>query len=200
MRRGFTLLEVVLAIGVLAIGLVAAIALFGSASNLTRENADAEAASRVADGLQVKLKSEGFAAVAARLKSSTPGGHQLLAEDAAAGGHAGKSDPQILFASRDGLKVGGDDDAVWRSAETGMNPDREKFFEIALIRNEALSPVGSEADLASPYIAYIARLRWPAFLPDRGAGAIEIGANPARAVKFDHSQQRVMFFAGVVPR
>ena len=200
LRRGFTLLEVVLAIGVFAIGLVAVMALFAPVVKSTGESADLEAAARVGEALAWKLKSEPLAVVAERLKNSTAGGHQLLSEDGDPDAHPGRSDRQILFASRDGFKIGSYDDPVWREAEAGVSSDREKFFEIALIRNEALSPVGSEGDLESPYLAYTARVRWPAFVPDRGSGAIEIGVNPARVLKYDHSQQRVMFFAGAVAR
>lgn len=200
MRRAFTLLEVVVAVGVFAIGMVAVIGLFTPVAKSVGDNADAEAAARVADALTLKLKSQPLLVVAGLLKNSKAGGHQLTDADADPNAHPITTDPQIVFASRDGLKIGGYTDPVWIDATTRRNSDREKFFEIALIRNETLSPVGSETDPASPYLAYTARLRWPAFLPDTGTAAIQVGSNPAAAVRFDHSRKQVLFFAGAVNR
>lgn len=200
MRNGFTLLEVVIAIGVFALGAVAAIGLFVPVAKSAADNADAEAAARAAEAVALYLKSQTIPDVATRLKNSEAGGHQLLREDREPGGHSSRADAQILFANRDGSKVGGYDDAIWRESASGVPSDREKFFEIALIRNEALSPIGSESDLASPYLGYSARVRWPAFVADRGAGAIEIGENASADVRHDHSQQRVFYFSGVIRR
>jgi hypothetical protein len=98
---------------------------------------------------------------------------------------------------------------VWKDAQ-GRNSDREKFFEIALIRNESISPLptapaeGETAvnpDDTAAVLGYIARLRWPAFVPDGTAtGAIQVGANPTATVKFDHSMKQVLFFPGTITR
>src|ERR1700757_4352086 len=54
--RAFTLLEVVIAVGIFAIGMVAVIGLFTPAAKSIGDSADAEAATRVADLLNVKLQ------------------------------------------------------------------------------------------------------------------------------------------------
>jgi hypothetical protein len=145
-----------------------------------------------------------FAAVTALLKkSSAAGGHELTADNARADYDIAR-DPQLLFANRDGTKIGTfADTTVWGTP----NSNREKFFEIALIRNETLSPPADPAadppanpDATAAFIAYTARIRWPAFVALSGAGAQQVGANPAGAVRFDHSSKLSLFVAGAVKR
>ena len=109
-------------------------------------------------------------------------------------------DVQLLFANRDGTKLGAYNDAVWQDPTTKRNSDREKFFEIALIRNESISPNDAATDASANVLAYTARIRWPAFVADTGTGAIQVGSNPTAGVRFDQSQKQVLFFTGVVTR
>ena len=207
----FSLLEVVVAVGVFAIGIVAILALFAPAAKSVSANAEAEAAAAVAQALAADLQrrvvladAEPFAAITALLKKSTAaGGHELTADNARADYDIAR-DPQLLFANRDGTKIGTfADTTVWGTP----NSPREKFFEIALIRNETLSPPGDPAadppvnpDATAAFIAYTARIRWPAFVALSGAGAQQVGANPAGAVRFDHSSKLSLFVAGAVKR
>jgi len=136
-------------------------------------------------------------------KSTAAGGHELTNDNARADYDIAR-DPQLLFANRDGTKIGTfADTTVWGTP----NSNREKFFEIALIRNETLSPPGDPAadppvnpDATAAFIAYTARIRWPAFVALSGAGAQQVGANPAGAVRFDHSSKLSLFVAGAVKR
>ena len=206
----FSLLEVVVAVGVFAIGIVAILALFAPAAKSVSANAEAEAAAAVAQALAADLQrrvvpadADPFAAVTALLKKSIAGGHELTADNARADYDIAR-DPQLLFANRDGTKIGTfADTTVWGTP----NSNREKFFEIALIRNETLSPPADPAadppvnpDAAAAFIAYTARIRWPAFVALSGAGAQQVGANPAGAVRFDHSSKLSLFVAGAVKR
>jgi type II secretory pathway pseudopilin PulG len=207
----FSLLEVVVAVGVFAIGIVAILALFAPAAKSVSANAEAEAAAAVAQALAADLQRrvvsadpDPFAAVTALLKKSTAaGGHELTADNARADYDIAR-DPQLLFANRDGTKIGTfADTTVWGTP----NSNREKFFEIALIRNETLSPPADPAadppvnpDATAAFIAYTARIRWPAFVALSGAGAQQVGANPAGAVRFDHSSKLSLFVAGAVQR
>lgn len=207
----FSLLEVVVAVGIFAIGIVAILALFAPAAKSVSANAEAEAAAAVAQALAADLQRrvapadpDPFAAVTALLKKSTAaGGHELTADNARADYDIAR-DPQLLFANRDGTKIGTfADTTVWGTP----NSNREKFFEIALIRNETLSPPADPAadplvnpDATAAFIAYTARIRWPAFVALSGAGAQQVGANPAGAVRFDHSSKLSLFVAGAVQR
>jgi type II secretory pathway pseudopilin PulG len=210
----FSLLEVVVAVGVFAIGIVAILALFAPAAKSVSANAEAEAAAAVAQALAADLQrrvvpadAEPFAAVTALLKKSTAaGGHELTADNARADYDIAR-DPQLLFANRDGTKIGTFADTVW-VRRTPDDPDLnwEKFFEIALIRNETLSPADPAADppvnpdANAAFIAYTVRIRWPAFVALPGRGSQQVGANPAGAVRFDHSSKLSLFVAGAVKR
>ena len=207
----FTLLEVVVAIGIFAIGMVAVIGLFSPVAKSVGDLADAEAATHVAELLSAQLQaqevvalanSSPFSSLVARLKVTTGKTHQLTDADAKTD-YDIAADPQLLFASHDGTKIGAYGDAAVWGIDSGTRKisDRDKFFEIALIRNETLSPNDPTADAAAPLLGYTARLRWPAFIAlAGGTGSIEVGSNPTAPVKFDYSQKRVLFFAGSVTR
>ena len=210
-RGAFSLIEVVVAIGIFALGMVAVMGLFTPVARSVSTSADAEVAARVADALRLKLQSLPLETVAALLKQSTSTGHQLADNDAKPD-YDMTRDAQVLFASRDGAKIGGYADPIWLDPTTRRNSDREKFFEIALIRNETISPkptsttdasgatVTTQPDATAAMLAYTARLRFPAFVPDTGTGAIQIGANPSSGVRFDQSRKQVLYFAGSVLR
>lgn len=197
--KAFTLLEVVVAIGIFAVGMVAVIGLFSPVAKSVGDSADAEAATRVADLLTVKLQTLGIDAVAPKLKVKTgTAAHELTTADATVNYDVTK-DPKLLFASRDGTKIG-----FYNETATWPNGDRDKFFEIALIRNEAISPLSSDptGDALLPVLAYTVRVRWPAFVPLAGStGAVQPAqAAAAATVPFDHSQKQVLFFSGAVTR
>jgi prepilin-type N-terminal cleavage/methylation domain-containing protein len=210
-RRAFTLLEVVVAIGIFAISMVAVIGLFGPVAKSVGDLTDAEAAARVAELLTVQLQSQEsvdlaaatpFKSLVARLKVATAKSHQLTDADNSTS-YDIVADPQLLFASRDGTKVGAYGDATVWGLDTGTRQvsNRDKFFEIALIRNETLSPNTPALDAAAPLLAYTARVRWPAFIAlAGGTGSIQVGSNPTATVKFDNSQKHSLFFTGTVTR
>lgn len=208
--RAFSLLEVVVAIGIFAVGMLAVVGLFSPVAKSVVTSADAEAAARVADALRVKLQALPPADVIARLKRSNGTRHELTDADQR-NDYDPKADVQVLFANRDGSKIGAYNDLIWGNRTVTFNPDREKFYEIALIRNETLTPLTPPAeegateappnpDDTAYLIAYTARLRWPAFLPEGGVNAIQVGSNPTGTVRFDHSQKQVMFFTGSITR
>ena len=211
----FSLLEVVAAIGIFAVGMVAVLGLFTPVAKSVGSLADAEAAANVAALLNSKLQGQPFADVAALLKISTgTNRHQLTDVDATPNSTAAdpRTDVQLLFASRDGLKIGPYDDPIWIDPLTRRPSDVEKYFEIALIRNEALLPLGD--DLADPPTAdpiattlilpYSARIRWPAFVPDAAPAnprrALPAGFSPTGNIRFNNSQKQVLFFSGVLTR
>ncbi len=64
-QRGLSLVEVLVAVGLCAVAVVAAVALFGSAVRATREVGDRRAAVRLGERIDAELRRAGFAAVAA---------------------------------------------------------------------------------------------------------------------------------------
>lgn len=202
--KAFSLLEVVAAIGVFAVGMIAVLGLFTPTAKSVGEIADADASSKVASAVRTKLQSLGPAALVPLLKNAKASGHELTEADARPDYDLTK-DPQLLFVSRDGTKVGLYNDPIWIDPVTRQPSDLEKFFEVALIRNDALSPVAADAAVPPPLLyAYTARVRWPAFVPDSTPGnlrrAVQAGANPTGAVRFDHGLKHVLFFSGTVTR
>lgn len=204
MRRrphAFTLLEVVVAVGVFAVGMVAVIGLLTPVARSVGDSADADAAARVADAVRAKLQTMPWATVAGMLKRTTGSGHELTIADNRSDYDLTK-DAQLLFASRDGTKVGTYGDAtLWLDPVTRRASDREKFFEVALIRNEDLSP-GSEAfpDATAVVLGYTVRIRWPAFIADTATTTVQVGSNPTGSVRFDHSKKQALYFPGAVTR
>ena len=213
-RRGhdaFTLLEVVVAVGIFAVGMVGVVALFTPVARSVSANSDSEAAMRVADALRTRLQAMPLSDLEALLKTSNGVRHALTDADGRSD-YNPAADTQVLFASRDGSRIGLYNDAtVWGPRTPQNNPDRDKFFEIALIRNETLSPLAPPAPedgsppppnptLTAYLLAYTARLRWPAFVRDGATGATQVGSNPGATVRFDHSSKQVMFFTGSVTR
>lgn len=185
--------------------MIAVLGLFTPVAKSVGGITDADASAKVADTLRAKLQSLGPAGVVPLLKNSkSGGGHELTDNDLKTDYDLSK-DAQLLFASRDGTKIGPYNDPVWIDPTTRQPSDAEKFFEIALIRNDTLSPVAAEApDAAAPPLvyAYTARVRWPAYVPDstNARRAVQAGANPTGVVRFDHSLKQVLFFTGTVTR
>lgn len=65
--RGFSLVEVLVAVGICAVAVVAAVALFGPAVRATREVGDRRAAVRLAETVDAELRRGGYALVSAAL-------------------------------------------------------------------------------------------------------------------------------------
>jgi prepilin-type N-terminal cleavage/methylation domain-containing protein len=207
--RAFSLIEVVVAIGIFAVGMVAVIALFAPVAKSVAGASDAEAAAVVAERLHDELArrtlvAQSFAPAIALLKNSTARSHEVTVADNASGAATDpRTDARLLFASRDGTRLGAYGDvATWGSATPN---DAEKFFEITLIRNETLSPLATDTATPPPIVlAYTARIRWPAFVPDNTPTnlrrALPAGYNPTASVVFDHSQQETLNIAGAIKR
>lgn len=208
-RRAFSLIEVVIAIGVFAVGMVAVVALFAPVARSVAGSSDALAAATVAERVRDELTRRAtvagsFAPVVALFKNATAnGGHEVTtADNASSAATDPRRDTRLLFASRDGSKIGGyTDTSVWG---TGQVNDAEKYFEITLIRLDALSPNTTAADAAASTISYTARIRWPAFVPDNAPAnarrALPAGFNATAAVVFDRSQLQAFHVAGSITR
>lgn len=197
--RAFTLIEVVVALAIFTIGMIGVVGLFAPIAKSVTGNSEAEIAARVAGALALRLQAMPFSDVRALLKNATSKGHELTDADAKSDYDISK-DAQLLFANRDGSKIGIYSDSIWIDAATGRNSDREKFFEIALIRNETLSPNDPAGDATTNVLAYTARIRWPAYVPDTGTTAVLVGSNPSGTVRFDYSRKQMLFVAGAVTR
>lgn len=157
---GFSLLEVIVAIGIFGAGIVTLLALFGSVAKSIGANSDVTAAADLGDLLQVHLQSR-----IAVQRSLEPVRSLLQASTAGAAEERGR-----LYASRDGAVIAEDGDPTWAGR------DSEKYFSIALVPVEG---AGADAALLLPYVA---KVRWPAvvrviggeFVPASAASQQEI--------------------------
>lgn len=141
-QRGLSLVEVLVAVGLCAVAVVAAVALFGPAVRATREVGDRRAAVRLGERIDVELRRAGFAAVAA----ATDGSATLR-----------------LLARADGSPIVRLEEAD-NDPSTGTPPGipaAERHFEIAVTR--ALRPASGGS-----CVVLEVRVRWPLALPPDG--------------------------------
>jgi type II secretory pathway pseudopilin PulG len=154
-QRAFSLIEVVIAVGIFAVSIVAVIGLLAPANKSVSEVRDADDTTRVVNAVQSQLQSlaettAGFTQVAGFLQDSAP------ADPANGSSWSGAS--YTLYANRDGSKV-----ALGTNTTVFTQP-AQKYFEIVLIRNTALSLKTS--DTSAGFLAFTMRIRWPAYTAD----------------------------------
>lgn len=181
---------------IFAISMVAVLGLYTPVAQSVTNSSEAEAAARVTDALLSRLQTLPFEEVTALLKTNA----QLQAQDARGNYNPNdRADPRVIFATLGGeAGIYDAERLAWIDSTGRVLPDREKFFEIALVRNDALSPEAND-ELAA-FVAFNCRVRWPVFRPNASGGGIQVGANQAGAVTQDHSRQQVLFFSGALSR
>lgn len=163
--RAFSLVEVVVAVGIFALAVVTVIGLLVPITQSVADVRDTDDATRVVSTIQAELQRLPFLG-AQSIQNALKFASDVAADDSNAT-YDPSADNSILFASRGGDKVGFyNASSVWDpdSSLSSTEEDALKFFEIVLIRNEAISrPVD---DNEAGYLAFTLRLRWPAFRPD----------------------------------
>ena len=201
--RAFSLLEVVAAVAIFAIGMVGVLGLFAPVAKTISTVSDAEAAGRVADAVRARLRALPFDRALALIQEVED--VRKNDADGAYNPNDGTRHPAVLFGKLSG-DVGMYDAAEGRRAWSDSSvpapqrlADSEKFFEIDLVRNEALSP--KDGDATAAMVAFVMRVRWPAFVMTSPTTAVQSGQSPAGgAVPFDHSRKQVLFFTGAIRR
>lgn len=182
---GFSLIEVVVALGILAVGGVLVLGLVTPVTRSVSATIETETAARAAESAVLQLQAMPWAEVDGRLKSEGDFAAQLQSERG--GLYDPLRDAQLLFVSREGGRVVG-----------AEGPDAEKYYELTLVRNERLVPAASAA--TSPVLVFTVRVRWPTLVAT-GAGCVQVGAGGAgEARRFDHSQKETRFFAASLRR
>ena len=203
--HGFSLIEVIAAVVIFAIGMVAMLGLFAPITKSVATVSDSESAARVADAVRARLLALGFDRALTLVQETA-----VVRRKDADGNYNpndGQKYPAVIFGKLSG-DVGiyndtGDSRRDWYDSAV-PTPQRmangDKFFEIDLIRNDALSPKAGDATAAM--VAFNIRVRWPAFLPSSSGVAVQVGANPGGggAVPYDHSKKSVLFFTGSILR
>lgn len=156
--HAFSLVEVVVAVGIFAIAVVSILGLLVPISQSTADIRDTDDATRVATVIQAELQQLGFSAVQSNLWVGVPNDQTFDPTDVS-------SSPKALLASRSGDRIGVYDSNVWKltstGSETSSDANAQKFFEIVLLENTLITPSSDPG-----FLAFTMRLRWPAFLPD----------------------------------
>lgn len=132
-RRGFSLVEVVVAVGVFVAGVVAAVALLTQTTRSASARLERVAALRVAQSVDVLLQTESWADVMNRVNTGTP-----------------------IYADRGGVSI---DLANDMAGQTPLAANA-RFYALILERDETLSPASNDATAA--YLSFRLIVRWPA--------------------------------------
>ena len=183
-RRGFSLIEVVVAVGIFAVAISIVIGLLAPTAKSVAETIDTNTANRVTSAINSKLQSLGYTTVQTKLFTST------FSPDTVA--IAPTPDTKLLFANKAGDKVGDVNDPIWG----GPNNHAEKFFEVMLIRTPSavLSATDSATTTNASFVVFTVRLTWPAYLPDSsGLPTTTVPPTP-------HAQRSVFLFNAAVAR
>ena len=201
--HAFSLIEVIAAVVVFAIGMVAVLGMFAPVTKSVATVGDAEAAARVADAVRARLQALGFNAALPLVQD----GAEVRKKDGdgAYNPNDGSKYPAVLFGTRRG-DIGIYDPAegkkAWydSSVPTAQRlADADKYFEVDLIRNDSLSP--ASADATAALVAFTIRVRWPAFVLTSATTAVQSVQNVAGgAVPFEHGKKQVLFFTGSILR
>jgi type II secretory pathway pseudopilin PulG len=154
-RLGFSLVEVVVSVGIFAVAIVGIIGLFAPTTKTVSAVADSDGSTRALAAIQSYLKE----------KTSTSTGFSdlqtALGDDSNTTGTG-----YVYYVTKGGEKVV---NILTDANPATIIPNNERFFEFSVIRNATLSPV-ADKDTAG-FLALTISLRWPAFTPSAdGAG------------------------------
>jgi hypothetical protein len=178
---GFSLIEVVAALGIFSVAIIMVIAMMTNGLQTETAIIDRSTANRLVGAINTKLASLGYDVVQGtddtnkRLPWVPSTG--LLFDDTqdpnASGIDTTSAGSKVLFANKTGDKVGTYTDPIWGG--TGNN-NAEKYFEVMLVRcsnpGKLLSPdrdpSSPTADtlLAASSVTFYVRVSWPAYSAD----------------------------------
>ncbi|HSI07442.1 MAG: prepilin-type N-terminal cleavage/methylation domain-containing protein [Rariglobus sp.] len=171
-QPGFSLVEVVVAVGIFALAIVGVIGLLGPTTRSVVDVSDSDAATRVVSTIQSALQQ--------RVASSSTGFTTLGSVL-----QVGATPSYDFYATKDGRLVGRATDF----SAAGLT-DSDKFFEFALLRNTSLSGADATGDASAGYLAFTISLRWPAYVSSSSGAATAVSA----------SQKSVMIVPAAVTR
>jgi type II secretory pathway pseudopilin PulG len=147
---GFSLVEVVVAVGIFALAIVGVIGLFAPTSRNVANVADTDSASRMVSSIQSALQQSGYSRIQQELAP--------LAPTSPTSYYSTKSNDGNFYTASGNVvkKIDG-------STADGVSLS-DLFFEFTLLRNTTLSPVSN--DPTAGFLAFTISLKWPAYLPD----------------------------------
>ena len=156
----FSLIEVVVALGIFAIAIVGVLGLLSPTTDLVSDTIDSGIASRLADTVNAEVERAGYDTVRGLLLLGSE-----LDDD-------GRIVANRLLANRAG------DVIASQSQLTGNQSlllQADRFFEVVLVRNEGLSPNTADNDNSAGFLAFSVRVTWPAQVSDgTESGFVEV--------------------------
>jgi len=151
--KAFSLVEVVVAVGIFALAIVAVIGMLVPIGKSVGDVKDGDDASRLAGVIQSSLQEQVY-----RLRTANSATYWSTFAGYLNGG-------TTIYASRDGTKVGlGNNLTLWDTDSSGAISaveDAQKFFEVILQRNTTLSAAGNDA--TAGFLSFVIELRWPGY-------------------------------------
>jgi prepilin-type N-terminal cleavage/methylation domain-containing protein len=200
----FSLIEVIAAVVIFAIGMVAALGIFAPVTKSVANVSDAEIGARVADSVRARLQALPFDRALTLIQEVAD--VRKKDGDGTYNPNDGTKYPAVIFGKLSGdigIYDSGENRKKWYDSSVPtpqVVDDADKYFEVDLIRNETLSP--KSADATAAMVAFTMRVRWPAFLRASSGNPVQVGANQAGGgpVPFDHSKKQVLFFTGSIQR
>jgi len=182
-RSGFSLIEVVVAVGIFAVAISIVIGLLVPTINSVNDTIDTNTANRVSSAINAKVQALGYANVQALLYDSTKNPNTDITT----------TDPNLLFASKTGEQVGTATDPVWG----GTNNNANRFYEVMLLHtpNAVLSPKDTNPGSSTfSFVMFTVRVTWPAYVPDGSGNLTTLNGPTPRA------QRSVFLFNAAVAR
>lgn len=152
----FTLVEVVVAVGVFAVTVVAVLGLLGPVGRSVAGVSDQDKAAQLGDAIQSEL---------VRIRDSSGGGAAGLDKIALL---IGNEKPLALVGSSDGTRVTHETEAVDSAASTDplALPKKNRFFLIEIQLQPTFTYTGGSGANRSAFLAVSAAVKWPYTLGD----------------------------------
>lgn len=148
-KRGFSLVEVVVAVGIFAVAIVAVVGLVSAITKNVTEIRDGDDASRVVSNLQSKLQEVSFTDLRNYMGDITS-----------------KAENTRIYANRDGSRIGLGSATIWdpQNELSTSEENAQKYFLVELRPNDTISPAANDA--TAGYLAFTVKLIYPAYLGD----------------------------------
>src|SRR5258707_15362797 len=108
----FSLVEVIAAVGIFAVGVVAVLGLFAPIAQSIHANGEAEAAAGMTEALSSHLRARPFATAVGYLKT-----REEFQSDATRSNYDPSADERVLYASLTGDKIGLRGDSIWGAGD-----------------------------------------------------------------------------------
>ncbi len=146
-EKAFSLIEVVVAVGIFAIAIISVIGLLVPISNSVVDVRDGDYAARLVTLAQSQIQALGF--------NSLAGTNGYLDKPPTAG----------IYASMDGSKLGlGDNKTLWGEDPVTKAVNRkDQFFKIELTRNTNLSGADGSKDSEAGFLAFNMKVTWTVY-------------------------------------